>query len=168
MKILNKKGAIDLFLKKVYEYNKDLILTESEIYFLNEQYKNILEMDISFEQCLIMYNEKIGLAKKLKSGLFEMQKQFNQHKALQPGILSECNFIETLAKIFGLNKCLDCDNEPLNKVPLECREYINSGYQSYSTARYIYYNPKNKDIFLFQYGNPANGDAEIIILLHTE
>lgn len=163
MRILNKKDALDLFLKRVYTYDNDLILTENEIYFLNEQYKNILEMDVSFEQCLLMYSDKLGLAKKLKSGLFEMQKQFNQRKALQPGILSECNFIETLAKIFELNKCLDCDNEPLNKVPLECREYINSGYQTYSAARYIYYNPKIKNIFLFQYGNPANGDAEIII-----
>ena len=51
----------------------------------------------------------------------------------------------------------------MNKVPIECRNYLNSGYQTFSAARYLYYSTKNPDIFIFQYGNPANGDAEIII-----
>ena len=160
---MNKKDAINELIQSVYSNNSDLILSESDVKRLNDFFKDSIEFNEEFEKYFEEHENAIGDISRLKSGKYEMEKQYNQNKALQPGILSECNYMETLAKIFKLNKCLDFDRTPMNKVPLECREFLNSGYQTFSAARYLYYNPKNPNIFLFQYGNPANGDAEIII-----
>ncbi len=160
---MNKSEAINEFIRTVYMYNSDLIISESDIKKLNNFFKDVMCNEEEFDSFFENNIEQIGMISKLKSGRCELEKQYNKNEALQPGILSECNLIETLAKIFKLNKCLDFDKTPLNSVPIECRNYLNSGYQTFSAARYLYYNPKNPDIFLFQYGNPANGDAEIII-----
>ena len=160
---MNKKEAINELIKKIYNTNSDLILPEVDIKMLNDFFKRNENFDKKFEEFCNDNSEKFNEISKLKSGKYEIEKQYNQGKALQPGILSECNYIETLAKIFKLNKCLDFDRTPVNKVPIECRDYLKSGYQTFSAARYLYYNTKNLDIFIFQYGNPANGDAEIII-----
>ena len=160
---MNKKEAINELIKKSYNTSSDLILPEIDIKMLNDFFKRNENFDKKFEEFCNDNSEKFNEISKLKSGKYEIEKQYNQGKALQPGILSECNYIETLAKIFKLNKCLDFDRTPVNKVPIECRDYLKSGYQTFSAARYLYYNTKNPDIFIFQYGNPANGDAEIII-----
>lgn len=160
---MNKKEAIDELIKTIYNTNSDLILPEVDIKKLNDFFKGIEDFNKKFEDFCNDNSEELNEISKLRSGKYEIEKQYNQSKALQPGILSECNYIETLAKIFKLNKCLDFDRTPMNKVPIECRNYLNSGYQTFSAARYLYYSTKNPDIFIFQYGNPANGDAEIII-----
>lgn len=160
---MNKKEAINELISTIYSNNSDLILSENDIRRLNNFFKEVDQFNKQFDTFLEENAEKVKGISKLKSGKFEMEKQYNQSKALQPGILSECNYVETLAKVFNLNKCLDFDRTPMNKVPIECRNYLNSGYQTFSAARYLYYSPKNPDIFIFQYGNPANGDAEIII-----
>lgn len=160
---MNKKEAIDELIKTIYNTNSDLILPEVDIKKLNDFFKKIDDFDKEFDKFCNDNSEELNEISKLRSGKYEIEKQYNQSKALQPGILSECNYIETLAKIFKLNKCLDFDRTPMNKVPIECRNYLNSGYQTFSAARYLYYSTKNPDIFIFQYGNPANGDAEIII-----
>lgn len=161
--MMNKKEAIDELIKTIYNTNSDLILPEVDIKKLNDFFKGIEDFNKKFEDFCNDNSEELNEISKLRSGKYEIEKQYNQNKALQPGILSECNYIETLAKIFKLNKCLDFDRTPMNKVPIECRNYLNSGYQTFSAARYLYYSTKNPDIFIFQYGNPANGDAEIII-----
>lgn len=161
--MMNKKEAIDELIKTIYNTNSDLILPEVDIKKLNDFFKSIDDFNKNFEDFCNDNSEELNEISKLRSGKYEIEKQYNQNKALQPGILSECNYIETLAKIFKLNKCLDFDRTPMNKVPIECRNYLNSGYQTFSAARYLYYSTKNPDIFIFQYGNPANGDAEIII-----
>ena len=163
MKIMNKKEAIDELIKIIYNTNSDLILPEIDIKKLNTFFKSVDDFSKDFGDFCNDHSLELNKISKLRSGKYEIEKQYNQNKALQPGILSECNYIETLAKIFRLNKCLDFDRTPINKVPIECREYLNSGYQTFSAARYLYYSTKNPDIFIFQYGNPANGDAEIII-----
>lgn len=160
---MNKKDAINQLIQFVYSSNSALIFSESDIKRFNKFFKNSIKFNGEFEKYFEVHKDFIGSISRLKSGKCEMEKQYNQNKALQPGILSECNYIETLAKIFKLNKCLDFDRTPINKVPIECREFLNSGYQTFSAARYLYYNPRNLNVFLFQYGNPANGDAEIII-----
>lgn len=160
---MNKKEAIDELIKTIYNTNSDLILPEVDIKKLNDFFKKVDDFDKEFDEFCNDNSEELNEISKLRSGKYEIEKQYNQSKALQPGILSECNYIETLAKIFKLNKCLDFDRTPMNKVPIECRNYLNSGYQTFSAARYLYYSTKNPDIFIFQYGNPANGDAEIII-----
>lgn len=160
---MNKKEAINELINTIYNNNSDLILSESDIKRLNNFFKEVDQFSKQFDAFLEENSEKTKGISKLKSGKYEMEKQYNQNRALQPGILSECNYVETLAKIFNLNKCLDFDRTPMNQVPIECRNYLNSGYQTFSAARYLYYSTKKTDIFIFQYGNPANGDAEIII-----
>ena len=160
---MNKQEAIDELIKTIYNNNSDLILSEADIKRLNNFFKEVEQFDEQFEDFITEHSDNLKGITQLRSGKYEMEKQYKQNKALQPGILSECNYIETLAKVFKLNKCLDFDRTPMNQVPIECRNYLNSGYQTYSAARYLYYSTKNRDIFIFQYGNPANGDAEIII-----
>lgn len=160
---MNKKEAVDELIKTIYNTNSDLILPEIDIKKLNDFFKSVDDFNKDFKDFCKDHCIELSEISKLRSGKYEIEKQYNQNKALQPGILSECNYIETLAKIFKLNKCLDFDRTPLIKVPIECREYLNPGYQTFSAARYLYYSTKNPDIFIFQYGNPADGDAEIII-----
>ena len=142
MKKLNKKEAVDELIKTIYGSNSDLILSEEEIKRLNNFFKEVKQFDEEFDKYFDKHSDDLEGISKLKSGKYEMEKQYNQNKALQPGILSECNYIETLAKILKLNKCLDFDRTPMNKVPIECRNFLNSGYQTFSAARYLYYNPK--------------------------
>lgn len=160
---MNKTEAINELIKTIYNKNSNLILPEIDIKKLNSFFKNINEFDKEFEDFCKEHSTELCEISKLRSGRYEIEKQYNQNKALQSGILSECNYIETLAKIFKLNKCLDFDKTPLSKVPIEYQNYVNHGYQTFSSARYLYYSTKNSDVFIYQYGNPADGDAEIII-----
>ena len=160
---MNRKEALNQLIKTIYNSNSNLVISEKDIKKINNYFKGIENFNENIENFFEKNSEELSKVSKLKSGKYEIEKQYTQKKALQPGILSECNYIETLARILKLNKCLDFDKTPLNKIPLECRNYINSGYQTFSAARYLYYNPKNPNMFIFQYGNPASGDAEIII-----
>ena len=146
---LNKNEAINLLINKVYENNSNLVLSEDDIRKLNKFFKESIQFDEDFDKYFLEHQEELSGITKLKSGKYEMEKQYKNNKALQPGILSECNYIETLAKIFKLNKCLDFDRTPINKVPLECRKYLEPGYQSFSAARYLYYSSKQPNIFIF-------------------
>ncbi|MDO5556893.1 MAG: hypothetical protein Q4G05_01425 [Clostridia bacterium] len=160
---MNKEEALKIFIGKIYKSDTKLVLTENEVKKINMFYKNSFLSVGGFEEYSIKNQEQFKNIKKLKSGLYEIKKQYKRNKALQSGILSECNYIETIAKVFGLKKCIDLDNTVFNKIPKECTDYINSSSITFSSARYLYYNPGSTDVFLFQYGNPANGDAEIII-----
>lgn len=62
--------------------------------------------------------------------------------ALQPGVLSECNYVETLARLFKLNKCLDLNNVTFNQVPIEAAKYLIPSAETISGGRYLYYNTK--------------------------
>lgn len=160
---MNKEQAIDKFIEEIYTNNTNLVLKNEDVKKINKFYKETLNDTEEFEEYIQKYNTELGNIKKLKSGTYEIKKQYEKNKALQAGILSECNYVETLAKLFNLNKCIDLDKTPYNLVPIECSPYIKSGMQTFSCARYLYYNKNNFDIFIFQYGNPAAGDAEIII-----
>lgn len=160
---MNKKEAIKFFLKTIYLNDTKLVLSNVDIDRIEDFYKHNHKDKEEYEEYLQKNYETIGCIEKLRSGNFELEKQYNNGKSLQRSVLSECNYIETLARVFKLNKCLDFDRTPLNKIPLECREFLNSGKQTYSAARYLFYSTKEPNIFIFQYGNPAEGDAEIII-----
>lgn len=160
---MNKEKSISYFLDTIYSNNSKLVLTDEEIKRIENFYKENHKIDEEYEEYLKNNYDVIGAIKKIRSGNYELEKQYNKNESLQRSILSECNYIETLASIFKLNKCIDFDRTPLNSLPVECRKFLNSGQQTYSSARYLFYNPKQPDIFIFQYGNPAEGDAEIII-----
>lgn len=160
---MNKEKSINFFLDTIYSNNSKLVLTDEEIKRIENFYKENHKIDEEYDEYLKNNYDVIGPIKKIRSGNYELEKQYNKNESLQRSILSECNYIETLASIFKLNKCIDFDRTPLNSLPVECRKFLNSGQQTYSSARYLFYNPKQPDIFIFQYGNPAEGDAEIII-----
>ena len=161
--MMNKNESINFFLDTVYSNNSELVLTDEEIKQIEGFYKDHKKIDQEYEDYLNNNYEIIGNIEKLRSGNYELEKQYNKKESLQRSILSECNYIETLARIFKLNKCIDFDRTPLNSIPVDCRRFLNSGQQTYSSARYLFYNPRNPNVFIFQYGNPAEGDAEIII-----
>lgn len=161
--MMNKEEAILFFLKTIYSSDSNLVLTDDEIKKIEKFYKNNHKKDLEYEDYLKKNYNVIGCIEKIRSGNYELEKQYNKGESLQRSILSECNYIETLAKNFKLNKCIDFDRSPLNSISVECRDYLNSGQQTYSAARYLFYSTKNPNIFIFQYGNPAEGDAEIII-----
>lgn len=158
---MNKNDAINEILTKIYNYNAKLIIPENDVGYINEYYKNNFEKALSYDD--LCKDEKFSnIINKLHSAQYEIKKQLQVRKALQPGIISECNFSETLAKILKLNKVIDLDNAKYNDVPKEFGEYVQSTNQTFSGARYLFYNPKDKGVFIFQYGNPALGDAEIV------
>lgn len=161
--MMNKNESINFFLDTVYSNNSELVLTDEEIKQIEGFYKDHKKIDQEYEDYLNNNYEVIGNIEKLRSGNYELEKQYNKKESLQRSILSECNYIETLARIFKLNKCIDFDRTPLNSIPVDCRRFLNSGQQTYSSARYLFYNPRNPNVFIFQYGNPAECDAEIII-----
>lgn len=164
---MNKEEVIQKILKEIYNQDSTLILTSDEVKKINDAYKNCLtenKSQISYIDFLYKnahVTESIG---KMQSGRMEIEKQFAKHKALQPAILTECNYAQTLAHIFGLKKCIDLDTATFNEIPFHCVKFIKSSRDSISAARYLYYSTdKDKsEIFLVQYGNPDAGDADII------
>lgn len=156
---MNKEEALKKFIDNIYLNGSDLILSNEDIRRLSNFFKEVINDEEKFDSFFSDNENKIS---KLKSGKLEMQKQHNQKKALQPGVLSECNYVETLAKIFGLNKCVDLERVYYKDIPKECIQYIRTSATTCSSGRYLYYNP-SKNIYLFQYGNPDSGDAEIVI-----
>lgn len=160
--IVNKKDAINEILYNIYSKETPLILSENEISSLNNYYKNTFNKVTSYTDFLYGSSEATRLIAKMQSGKFEIEKQFNNQKGLQPAILTECNYAQTIASIFQLTECIDLDIKAFNDIPIECIDFIKSSKNTISAARYLYYSKKDKDKFLVQYGNPDAGDASII------
>lgn len=162
---MSKDMAIKEIIKKIYTSDTHLVLTEQEINEINEFYKKNFEKETRYSNFLYKsakITEKIG---KLKSGRFEIEKQFNRKQGLQSGILAECNFAQTLANIFNLTECIDLDEIHFNEVPIKCKEfiqYLKASKQYISAARYLYYSNNDTNEFVIQYGNPDVGDADIV------
>lgn len=158
---MGKDDAVKCILNKIYESNSKTVLSKKDVEEVNNQYKKNFKKCADFGDLFVEIpnNKKL---KKVKSAYFEIENQYKAGKGLQAGIISECNYTGTLAKMFKLNKCLDLGRSSVNELPFEVRPFMNSGDQTYSCARYLYYNPQDFNVFIFQYGNPAAGDAEII------
>ena len=158
---MQNNSAKNELLSLIYNNNSNLIINDNDVKYINNYYKKNLGRANSYDELLA--DEKFSsLLNKLHSAEYEIKKQFLVKKALQPGIIAECNFSESLAKVLNLNKVIDLDNAKYNDVPKEFSEFVQGSSQTFSGARYLFYNNKNKSIFIFQYGNPALGDAEII------
>lgn len=185
---MEKDEALKKFVDTIYNKNSKVIFSKQEIKKIEEFYKNNYKVDlddfdledIDYEKLKQLYKDSIKLdeefnkflekellIKKMieqsKSAWSEIRKQFKAQKALQSGIISECFYASTIAKIFNLNKFVDLESCLFNEVPPECIDYITSTTIKFNCARYLYYNKSNLDVFIIQYGNPAHGDAEIII-----
>ncbi len=159
---MSKENTIQEFLDTVYQNDSSLILDEESIKRINAFFKEYQEEEKKFDDFLSLLGIEFQDITKLQSGVMEIKKQYERNMALQPGILSECNYVETLARLFKLNKCLDLNNVTFNQVPIEAAKYLIPSAETISGGRYLYYNTK-KDIFLFQYGNPETGDAVMVI-----
>ena len=146
----------------MYQNDSSLILDEESIKRINVFFKEYQEEEKKIDDFLSILGENFQDITKLQSGVMEIKKQYERNMALQPGVLSECNYVETLARLFKLNKCLDLNNVTFNQVPIEAAKYLIPSAETISGGRYLYYNTK-KDIFLFQYGNPETGDAIMVI-----
>lgn len=159
---MSKENTIQEFLDTVYQNDSSLILDEESIKRINAFFKEYQEEEKKFDDFLSALGVEFQDITKLQSGVMEIKKQYERNMALQPGVLSECNYVETLARLFRLNKCLDLNNVTFNQVPIEAAKYLIPSAETISGGRYLYYNTK-KDIFLFQYGNPETGDAVMVI-----
>ncbi len=159
---MSKENTIQEFLDTVYQNDSSLILDEESIKRINAIFKEYQEEEKKFDDFLSSLGGEFHDITKLQSGVMEIKKQYERNMALQPGVLSECNYVETLARLFRLNKCLDLNNVTFNQVPIEAAKYLIPSAETISGGRYLYYNTK-KDIFLFQYGNPETGDAVMVI-----
>lgn len=159
---MSKENTIQEFLDTVYQNDSSLILDEESIKRINAFFKEYQEEEKKFDDFLSALGVEFQDITKLQSGVMEIKKQYERNMALQPGVLSECNYVETLARLFKLNKCLDLNNVTFNQVPIEAAKYLIPSAETISGGRYLYYNTK-KDIFLFQYGNPETGDAVMVI-----
>lgn len=159
---MSKENTIQEFLDTVYQNDSSLILDEESIKRINAIFKEYQEEEKKFDDFLSSLGGEFQDITKLQSGVMEIKKQYERNMALQPGVLSECNYVETLARLFRLNKCLDLNNVTFNQVPIEAAKYLIPSAETISGGRYLYYNTK-KDIFLFQYGNPESGDAVMVI-----
>lgn len=159
---MSKENTIQEFLDTVYQNDSSLILDEESIKRINAFFKEYQEEEKKFDDFLSSLEVEFQNVAKLQSGVIEIKKQYERNMALQPGVLSECNYVETLARLFKLNKCLDLNNVTFNQVPIEAAKYLIPSAETISGGRYLYYNTK-KDIFLFQYGNPETGDAVMVI-----
>lgn len=159
---MSKENTIQEFLDTVYQNDSSLILDEESIKRINAFFKEYQEEEKKFDDFLSVLGVEFQDITKLQSGIMEIKKQYERNMALQPGVLSECNYVETLARLFKLNKCLDLNNVTFNQVPIEAAKYLIPSAETISGGRYLYYNTK-KDIFLFQYGNPETGEAVMVI-----
>ena len=139
---MNKENTIKNFLTTVYENNSSLILDEETIKRINTFFKEYQEEKKEFADFLQKLEVEFPDITKLRSGIMEIKKQYERNMALQPGVLSECNYVETLARLFRLNKCLDLNNVPFNQVPIEAAKYLIPSAQTISGGRYLYYNTK--------------------------
>lgn len=159
---MEKSEAIREILSKIYSRDTTVILSKKETDSINKYYGKNFNKYKGYTQFLEADPEIHSIILKVNSIEKEIHKQFANEMGLQQGILSECNYIQTLAKLFGLNKCVDLDQTPANQLPVSCTRYIRQGADKFSCSRYLYYSARNEDVFIFQYGNPSAGDADII------
>ncbi len=159
---MSREVSIKEILNEIYEKDSSLILDEESIKRINSFFKKYQEEEKKFDEFFSKLELEFQDVTKLQSGVMEIKKQYERDMALQPGILSECNYVETLAKLFKLNRCIDLNNVTFNQVPIEAAKYLIPSAETISGGRYLYYNTK-KNMFLFQYGNPETGDAVMVI-----
>lgn len=162
---MNKDNIIDFLIKEIYSKDSHLVLSQKDIKNIANAYKKTQDKCDSYQEFLNINPEIKNLLERLQSGKMEISKQLAVDKGLQGAILTECNIAQTQARILGLEKCIDLEETPFSKVPVACIEFVKSGSEYTSAARYLYYsNKKDKsDIFIAQYGNPNAGDIAVIM-----
>ena len=156
--------ALKTFLKDVYKKEVKMVLTRKEIKKIEDFYKKNYEKTNSFKEFLKI---DVDIGQKIKdmgnTGFyFEINRQFADKKALQPGTLCECVLAQTIAKMYNLTICADLFHSYIRDIPANII-YCLRDDDNKILARYVYYNPDDRNVFLIQYGNPTSYDADLYI-----
>ncbi|NLL02396.1 MAG: hypothetical protein GX265_05195 [Mollicutes bacterium] len=165
---MTKSEVLDLFLDLIYKYNKKTVLSRNEIkklegHFKNNigKFKNIEDFKNSNSEIAEILNRRD--VKSVKDEIDKQLKNYNGKKGLQPGILSECNMVQTLAKILNFKSYKDLEQGGIAGIPKTLYEVVKSKENTICAARYVYYNEGEENNFLIQYGNPKMEDAAAIL-----
>lgn len=161
--MFDKTDAIMYLLSQIYNYANKIIYGDDEVNYINSYYKQNYHSAESLVTLIGKDYRFSALINREKTVYYEIQKQYSSRKALQPGIISECNYAASLAKILNLKQHIDFDKTPINKVPVTALPYVKESYGTISSARYLYYSNNSDKVFILQYGNPESYDAEVII-----
>ena len=140
-------------LNHFYKSQPQLNINLQEIKEINNFYKMNYNDYNNIEELQKHHPEIYSLiARAGESALLEISKQLKNAKALQPGIITECVYLDSLAKFLGLNNCVASDN----------LTSLATTFDIGNTARFIYFNENNNStIYLIQYGDPLSIDAKL-------
>lgn len=154
--------TINFAMNKIYEYNGQIVVSKNDIEKIEKCYKKDFDKHLDYESFLDANPELEVIFKDFKAGKCEIEKQLKLEKALQPGILCECAYTQTLAKIFKANNFIDLESIPYCRVPKGLIKYIEPSAETVCSGRYIYYN-SDFSIVIVQYGNPDTYDVALFI-----
>lgn len=164
----SKNDCVNAVVKAVYGSNIGLTLSQKDRKTIEAKYK------ASYEHCRNLASFVRGdrflqqALDKVPSISNYIDDQIRQHKALQPGILAECDFVHTLARILGCTEFRDASDSAksvpafvLNKLPV-----VRINKDECVAARFFYYDKKDPEKVLIQYGNPEGKDASVVFYVH--
>lgn len=156
---MNCEKAITSLINIIYSSTQTPVYSQEEIDLINDFYKN------NFQKCATLSDFKSldGVVDKLimrePAVSAEIESKISIKKALQPGVISECNFSSTLAGILGLTKRTILRG--VSDIPDDIRTIANDKSINIEKCRYIYYGD-NMDSILFQFGDPLSCDAMLL------
>lgn len=154
--------ALFEFLRDVYNDTNKMALTNEEIKNIEEFYKENYKDIETFEEFMKLDTTISKNIKKVKGIYAEVERQFSNQKALQPGTLVECTLAQTIADMYNLDCFVDAFHSYIRELPANVVPFLRSE-DNQLLCRYIYYDPNNYENFLIQYGNPTSYDADLFI-----
>ena len=172
-----KNDVINAIIKAVYENPKPLKLTSAERKKIEKLYKthyescntfNDFRKKDTFIRDIFDDTGRTKSSKCVRSVRNYIEGQIASHKALQPGILAECIFVDGLASSLGCNKLYDA-NYPSKNIPSWVLAKVNMLHlnaDGTSSVRWYYYDDKDQQKLIFQYGNPEDRDASVVIFVN--
>ena len=155
---MNKELAISKVLDILYSGSSRPLLSQNQVKAINEEYKKKYKSFDNILSYLSLSTNKNEILS-IPSIKAEIESKLIINKALQPGVISECNLSDYIARKVGLDKCsvlrngLDA-NESVKTIMIKNNLNINK-------CRYVYYSSHNGN-YLFQYGDPQSCDAVLI------
>ena len=112
----------------------------------------------TFDEFCTQYRDEANDLETIQTGLREVEKQFRNGRKLQPCILMECNGLQTIANLFGMDVVHSVSGETVDNLPANIRAHLLVEGNNPILPRYIFENTTTGD-FLLQYGAPGTCDA---------
>lgn len=169
---MNKESKIHDVLRAIYSSTSKTTLTKKQVKDIEGEFKSYqgrVKASSNVEEFIKSTTPVVRelLERKNNEAVrSEINKQLQENKALQPGVISECVILRTCAEIFKLRSFIDIGNSPMSELPNTIARFINTGQRALFAARYVYCNKSDDSTFIIQYGNPNSADGAII--LHTD